>query len=57
MTIGEGMQPCCMMKILENERCLKGTNPHEVALLQQQKDEGNAGAPHPGARKVEGRDA
>jgi hypothetical protein len=57
MTIGEGMQPGCMMKILEAERWLKGTNPREVVLLQQQQDEGNAGAPHPGAQKVEGRDA
>jgi hypothetical protein len=57
MTIGEGMQPGCMMKILEAERWLKGANPHEVALLQRQQDEGNTGAPHPGARKVEGRDA
>jgi hypothetical protein len=57
MTIGEGMQPGCMMKILEAERWLKGANPHEVALLQRQQDEGNAGAPHPGARKMERRDA
>jgi hypothetical protein len=57
MTIGEGMQPGCMMKILEDERWLKGADPHEVALLQQQQDEGNADSPHPGARKVEGRDA
>jgi hypothetical protein len=27
MTIGEGMQPGCMMKILEAERWLKGANP------------------------------
>jgi hypothetical protein len=57
MTIGEEMQPGCMMKILEAERWLKGANPREVVLLQQQQDKGNAGAPHPGARKVEGRDA
>jgi hypothetical protein len=57
MTIGEGMQSGCMMKLLEAERWLKGANPREVAVLQQQRDEGNAGAPHPGARKVEGRDA
>ena len=57
MTIGEGMQLGCMMKILEAERWLKGANPREVDLLQQQQDEGNAGAPHLGARKVEGRDA
>jgi hypothetical protein len=57
VTIGEGMQPGCLMKILEAERWLKGTNFCEVALLQQQQDESNAGAPHPGARKVEGHDA
>jgi hypothetical protein len=57
MTIGEGMQPGCMMKILEVERWLKGANPREVVLLQRQQDEGNTGAPHPGARKVEGHDA
>jgi hypothetical protein len=34
MTSGEGMQPDCMMKILEAERWLKGANPYEVALLQ-----------------------
>jgi hypothetical protein len=39
MTIGEGMQPGCMMKILEDERWLKGANPREVALLQQQQTE------------------
>jgi hypothetical protein len=57
MTIGEGMQPGCMMKILEVERCLKSANPHGVALLQRQQDEGNTGAPYPGAWKVEGRNA
>jgi hypothetical protein len=57
MTIGEGLQPDCMMKILEAERRLKGAKPREVALLQQQQDEGNTGAPHPGARKVEECDA
>jgi hypothetical protein len=56
MTISEGMQLGCMMKILEAERWLKGANPREVALLQQQ-DEGNVGASHPGARKEEGCDA
>jgi hypothetical protein len=30
--------------------------PHEVALLQQLQGEGNTGAPHLGARKVERRD-
>jgi hypothetical protein len=57
MTIGEGLQPGCMMKILEAERCLKNTNLCGVALLQQPQEEGNTGAPHLGARKVEGRDA
>jgi hypothetical protein len=50
------MQPGCLMKILEVERWLKGGNLREVALLQQ-RDEGIAGAPHPGAWKVEGIDA
>jgi hypothetical protein len=36
---------------------MKGANFREVALLQRQQDEGNAGAPHLGARKVEGRNA
>jgi hypothetical protein len=57
VTIGEGMQPGCLMKILEAEQWLKGANLRKVALLQQQRDEGNAGAPHLGARKVEGRNA
>jgi hypothetical protein len=52
MTIGEGLQPGCVMKILETERCLESANPREVALLQQQQEEGNTNAPHPGARKV-----
>jgi hypothetical protein len=46
-----------VMKILEAERWLKGADPREVALLQQQQDEGNTDAPHPGARKVERHDA
>jgi hypothetical protein len=57
VTIGEGMQPGCLMKILEAERWLKGANLREVALLQQLQDESNTGAPHPGARKEEGRNA
>jgi hypothetical protein len=51
------MQPGCLMKILEAERWLKGTNFREVAFLQRRQDRRTAGAPHPGARKVEGRDA
>jgi hypothetical protein len=50
------MRPGCLMKILEAERWLKGTNFREVAFLQRRQDESNASAPHPGARKVEGRD-
>jgi hypothetical protein len=42
------------MKILEAERWLKGTNFHEVAFLQQRRDESNAGAPHPGLGKWKG---
>jgi hypothetical protein len=57
VTIGKGMQSGCLMKILEAEQWLKGANLRKVALLQQQQDESNAGAPHPGARKVEGRNA
>jgi hypothetical protein len=49
---GEGVQPGCMMKILEAERWLKGTNFREVASLQRQGGR-IAGVPHPGARKVE----
>jgi hypothetical protein len=36
---------------------LKGADLHEAALLQQQQEQGDAGAPHLGARKVEGRNA
>jgi hypothetical protein len=35
VTIGEEMQPGCLMKILEAERWLKGANFREVALLQR----------------------
>jgi hypothetical protein len=56
MTIDKGMQPGCLMKILEAERWPKGANLHEVALLPQ-RDESNMGAPHLGARKEEGRNA
>jgi hypothetical protein len=51
------MQLGCLMKILEAERWLKGTNFREVAFFQRRQDESDAGAPHPWARKVEGRDA
>jgi hypothetical protein len=35
VTIGEGMQPGCLMKILEAKLWLKGANFREVALLQR----------------------
>jgi hypothetical protein len=57
LTIGEGMQPGCMTKILEAERWLKGTDLHESVLLQRQQEQGDAGAPHPRAQKAEGRKA
>ena len=47
MTTGEGMQPGCLMKILEAERWLRGTNFHEVAFLRRQGGR-TAGVPHPG---------
>jgi hypothetical protein len=50
------MRPGCLMKILEAERWLKGTNFREVAFLQRQ-GRRTASVPHPGARKVERRDA
>jgi hypothetical protein len=57
VTTNEGMQPGCLMKILEAERWLKGTNFREVAFLQRRQGGRTAGAPHPGARKLERRDA
>jgi hypothetical protein len=48
------MQPSCMTKILEAERWLKSVNLHEVTLLRRQQEQGDTGAPHLGARKVEG---
>jgi hypothetical protein len=56
VTAGEGMRLGCLMKILEAERWLKGTNFREVAFLQRQGGR-IAGVPHLGARKVERRDA
>jgi hypothetical protein len=53
---GGGVQPGCMMKILEAERWLKGTNSRGVAFLQR-RSEKTAGIHHPGAWKVEGHDA
>jgi hypothetical protein len=48
------MQSGCLMKILEAERWLKGTNFREVALLQRQQDESNAGAPIRGLERWKG---
>jgi hypothetical protein len=56
VTTGEGMQSGCLMKILEAERWLKGTNFHEVAFLRRQ-DGRIADVPHPGAQKVQRHDA
>jgi hypothetical protein len=56
VTAGGGVQPGYMMKILEAERWLKGTNSHGVAFLQRQGGKA-AGIPHPGAWKVERHDA
>jgi hypothetical protein len=57
LTIGEGMQPGYTTKILKAERWLKNADLHEATLLQRQQEQDDAGAPHPGARKVEGRSA
>jgi hypothetical protein len=51
-----GVQPGCMMKILEAERWLKGTNSRGVAFLQRRGGK-TADIPHPGAWKAERRDA
>jgi hypothetical protein len=56
VTTSEGVQPGCMMKILEAKRWLKGTNFHEVVFLQRQ-GRRIAGVHHLGARKVERHDA
>jgi hypothetical protein len=56
VTAGGGVQPGCMMKILEAEQRLKGTNPRRVAFLQR-RSEKTADVPHPGAWKVERHDA
>jgi hypothetical protein len=56
VTTGEGMLLGCLMKILEAERWLKGTNFREVVFLQRQ-GRRTTSVPHPGARKVERRDA
>ena len=42
MTTGGGLQPGCMMKILEAE-WWKDANPHGVAPLQHQKEEDKIG--------------
>jgi hypothetical protein len=49
VTTGEGMQLGCLMKILEAERWLKGTNFREVAFPQRRQDGRTAGAPHLGS--------
>jgi hypothetical protein len=56
VTPREGEQPGWLMKILEAERWLKGTNSHRVAFLQRRGGK-TADIPHPGAWKVERHDA
>jgi hypothetical protein len=56
VTAGRGVQLGCVMKILEAERWLKGTNSHGVAFPQRQGGRA-AGILHLGARKVERHDA
>jgi hypothetical protein len=56
VTPGEGEQPGWLMKILEAERWLKGTNSHGVAFLQRRGGK-TADIPHPRAWKVERHDA
>jgi len=56
VTAGEGEQPGWLMKILEAERWLKGTNSRRVAFLQRRGGK-TADIPHPGAWKVERHDA
>jgi hypothetical protein len=50
------VRPGCMMKILEAERWLRGTNSRGVAFPQRQGGK-TEGIPHPGAWKVERHDA
>jgi hypothetical protein len=43
MTTSGGLQPGCVMKILEAECWWKDANPHGVAHLQQQQEEDKIG--------------
>jgi hypothetical protein len=56
VTADGGVQPGCMMKILEAERWLKGTNSRGVAFFQQRGGK-TADLPHLEAWKTERRDA
>jgi hypothetical protein len=56
VTAGGGVRPGCMMKILEAERWLKGTNSRGVVFRQRQGGK-TASIPHLGAWKVERHDA
>jgi hypothetical protein len=56
VTTSGGVQPGCVMKILEAERWLKGTNSHGVAFLQRRGGK-TADLPRPGAWEVERHDA
>jgi hypothetical protein len=42
---------------LAGDRCTNSAERPSSRTVEQQQDEGNAGAPHLGARKEEGRDA
>jgi hypothetical protein len=54
VTIGEGMQPGCLMKILEAEQWLKGGNLHEVALPNCSKTKATQALPVRGLRRWKG---
>jgi hypothetical protein len=59
MTTGRRLRPGCVMKILEAEWWWKSANPHGVAFLQQQQEEGKIGdtttsASSPAVRSPEG---
>jgi hypothetical protein len=50
MTTGGGLQPGCMMKILEAKWWWKDANSHGVAPLQQQQEEDKIGGTTTSAR-------
>jgi hypothetical protein len=54
VTTGEGMQPGCLMKILEAERWLKGTNFREVASSNDDKTKATRALPIRGLGRWKG---